>query len=131
MGLGIILATFRISACLFLILKWWAIWLPQTELLLSLHALQIQDSSWYKNIWYSVSKFHCYLLRGISSHENKALSTFNTPPMGVVHSFPIKNIFYNKTDLRLFLFLCDDMIVRRTLQHYHRWHVFTGFFFFV
>ena len=52
----------------------------------------------------------------ISSHQNKkAVSPFYqkkiflienkcTPPMGVLHSFSIKNIFYDKMDLRLFYF---------------------------
>ena len=44
----------------------------------------------------------------ILSHENKkALSPFyheNIFDMGVLHSFSIKNIFYNKMELRFFYF---------------------------
>ena len=29
--------------------------------------------------------------------------------MDAVHSFSIKNIFYDKMDLRYFLFLCDNL----------------------
>ena len=30
-------------------------------------------------------------------------------PTGVLHSFSIKNIIYDKMDLTAFLFLCDDL----------------------
>ena len=30
-------------------------------------------------------------------------------PMGVLHSFSIKNIFYDKIDLKLFLFSSDEL----------------------
>ena len=30
-------------------------------------------------------------------------------PIGVLHSFSIKNIFYDKMDLKLFLFSCEDL----------------------
>ena len=30
-------------------------------------------------------------------------------PMGVLHSFSIKNIFYYKIDFKLFLFSCDEI----------------------
>ena len=31
-------------------------------------------------------------------------------PIGVLHSFPITNIFYDKMDLMFFLFSCDELI---------------------
>ena len=30
--------------------------------------------------------------------------------MGVLHSFSMKNIFYDKVDFRFFLFWCGDMV---------------------
>ena len=37
-------------------------------------------------------------------------------PMGVLHSFSTKNIFYDKIDLRFFLVSCDDMISDENFQ---------------
>ena len=33
-------------------------------------------------------------------------------PMFVLHSFSIKNIFYDKMNLRVFLFPCDDVTLK-------------------
>ena len=48
--------------------------------------------------------------RLISPHQNK---TYFTQPMGVLHSFSIKNIFHDKMDLVVFLFCCGDLLVGR------------------
>ena len=33
-------------------------------------------------------------------------------PIGILYSFPITNIFYDKMDLMFFLFSCDELISR-------------------
>ena len=39
-------------------------------------------------------------------------------PMGVLHSFSIKNIFYNKMDFVLFIFKWQPPLKRRTYTYF-------------
>ena len=48
--------------------------------------------------------------------------------MGVLHSFSINNIFYDKTDVRLFLFSCDKLLEKAIVNFFARFHLLLHIF---